>query len=216
MKKLSTILVSIFVIFNIGIVSLAGLTLLTDSDANANTPRSRASPEDYAENNIYYLINPTMTSTLQYLKGVPRISDGSDPNLNKLDMDNGRPYYFVYPGGGARRAVLELNHSFNGNPYLCLIVNSYTTRDKVVSVEVGIDTDNDNSFEVVCTFPPHRAGMGNMAYQHSVYMEKMGHNVTVLTPNYSNEKIKNNWSSYPFFSVNYSSRSIIGWCSTHT
>ena len=36
--------------------------------------------------------------------------------------------------------------------------------------------------QIVSTFPPYRAGMGNVAYHYSLELSKLGHEVTVLVP----------------------------------
>ncbi len=50
---------------------------------------------------------------------------------------------------------------------------------------------------VVCsTFPPYRAGMGNVAYYNAWYLATQGHQVTVFTPFY--KRLKNVKDEYPF------------------
>ncbi len=169
MTKLSTLLVGLFVFINLCIGTLAGLTLVETPEASADTSRARVVPEDYAENNVYYLCSPTLTATIQSLKGVPCISDGSDPNLNKKELENGRPTYFTYPAFG-RQTTLVYNQSFQGDPYISLIVNTYGVPGKVITVELGIDQNNDDVFEVVCTFPTYHTT--NRVTQQSPTMEE--------------------------------------------
>jgi PKD repeat protein len=128
-------------------------------------------PNDYAENNVYYLFSPTETYTTPYLSGVPRISDGSDPVKNRRNLTNGAPVYFTYPVGPAK-ADLEYNQSFDGAPYISLIINTYYRRDKIVIAELGIDTDNDYDFEVVCTFPPYHTIGGVYPEEEDYTMEE--------------------------------------------
>ena len=175
MKKLLKLLFGLFVVFTFCLSSLACVTLISGTEAMGETSHSRKVPGDYADNNVYYLCNPTRTSTVHFLKGVPLISDGSDPELNQLDMENGRPYYYVWPMTGLRKARLEYNQSFDGNPYINIVLNSYDRHDKVVNVEIGIDTDNDDNFEVVCTFPPyHTIGNNLDGTMEEEYFEAYG------------------------------------------
>jgi PKD repeat protein len=155
MKKLSTLLIGLFVVLNIGLGSIAGFSMVFSDDVIAVSSRAEKTPEDYEANNVYYLCNPTLTTTIHFLKGVPLISDGANPELNKLDLTNGRPEIFSYPGQGQRKSELVYNQSFIGDPYIQLTLNSYARANKVVNVEIGIDTDNDDNFELVCTFPPY-------------------------------------------------------------
>ncbi|MFA6304866.1 MAG: glycosyltransferase family 4 protein [Patescibacteria group bacterium] len=39
--------------------------------------------------------------------------------------------------------------------------------------------------QVVCTFPPYRGGIGNVCYNISDHLSRLGYQVTVLTPRYS-------------------------------
>ena len=162
MTKLSTLLINLFVVVFLGLGSIVGFSLIFDFEAGAERSRLDNTPDDYEANNVYYLCNPTLTSTIHFLKGVPLISDGSNPNLNKFDLQNGQPAYFNWPGQGQRKAKLVYNQSFQGDPYLQLVVNSYERSNKVINVEVGIDTDNDNSFEIVCSFPPYHTTGDNL------------------------------------------------------
>lgn len=41
--------------------------------------------------------------------------------------------------------------------------------------------------QVICTFPPYKGGMGNSVYHFSRELAKLGHEVTVFTPLYSNQ-----------------------------
>ena len=41
---------------------------------------------------------------------------------------------------------------------------------------------------VICTFPPYKGGMGNVAYEQAKELANLGHEVTVFTPSYSKEK----------------------------
>lgn len=43
---------------------------------------------------------------------------------------------------------------------------------------------------VVCTFPPYKGGIGNVAYEFSKLSQKNKHSVTVFTPNYNNTSSK--------------------------
>ncbi len=175
MNKLATLLIVLFVFLILGMGSIAGFTLFSSTDASAYTRDCSKSPEDYAENNVYYLINPTLTSTLHYLRGVSMTSDGTNPDLNKIDLENGKPVYFTWPRMGQRKAVLEYNQSFSGDPYICMVVNSKDRADKVVNVEIGLDKEDDNNFEVVCTFPPyHTTGDNNDGTMEEEYFEAYG------------------------------------------
>ncbi|MCK5559069.1 MAG: PKD domain-containing protein, partial [Thermoplasmata archaeon] len=155
MKKLLTLLVGLFVVFLLCLGSIATILLISSTNVEAQSRDTLKTPEDYEDNNVYYLCSPTITSTVHYLKGVPIISDGSNPDLNKAELENGAPEYFTYPGQGQRKAKLIYNQTFNGNPYIQLTLNSYESSDKVVNVEIGVDIDNDDNFEIVCTFPPY-------------------------------------------------------------
>ncbi|MCK5559072.1 MAG: PKD domain-containing protein, partial [Thermoplasmata archaeon] len=125
-------------------------------------PVTEHQPIDFEAKNVFYLCSPTITSTVLYLSGVPRIDDGSNPDLNKQNLRNGRPVHFSYPRQGPRKAKLVYNQSFAGNPYLQLTLNSYTSGEKLLNVELGIDTDNDDNFEIVCTFPPYHTSGDNL------------------------------------------------------
>ena len=50
--------------------------------------------------------------------------------------------------------------------------------------------------EVTSTFPPYRAGMGNVAYYNAWALSTLGHQVTVFTPLY--RKLNNHIDEYPF------------------
>jgi len=157
MKKLAIILIGLFVILNIGFGSIVGLNINANIDINIDPTIDTdtqlvgpsKSPEGFAENNVYYLQLPGL------LCGVPKPSDGANPNINQIDIENGRPEFFTYPGSNLPNTVLEYNQSFVGNPYICLVLNSYDHADKVVNVEIGLDKENDDDLEVVCTFPSY-------------------------------------------------------------
>ena len=125
MKKLSTTLVSLFVVFLICLGSIVVFTSFSSQEVHAQNSRAEKSPEDYEDNNVYYLISNTATTTVKFLRGVSIVSDATNPDINNDDLENGRPEYFTYPGQGQRKAGLEYNQSFNGNPYIQLILNSY-------------------------------------------------------------------------------------------
>ena len=42
---------------------------------------------------------------------------------------------------------------------------------------------------IVCTFPPYRGGIGNVAYQYAENLSKLGADITVFIPNYNNQNI---------------------------
>ena len=162
MKKLSIILIGLFVVINLSIGSIAGFTLFADSDAKADnvtesvsSPRSardeQTSPDSYDPSNIFYLCSPNnyykkklkRETTIHFLKGVPYNSDGSDENLNKCELVNGAPTPFYYPAPGKRPTKLKYNQSFTGNPFISLVLNSYADASKTVVVTLGIDTNNN-------------------------------------------------------------------------
>ena len=41
--------------------------------------------------------------------------------------------------------------------------------------------------QIICTFPPYRGGIGNVAYYYSLELAYLGHEVTVFTPCYQKE-----------------------------
>ncbi len=43
--------------------------------------------------------------------------------------------------------------------------------------------------QVVCTFPPYKGGIGNVAYHFSRILNKSGHNVSVFTPDYGSVEV---------------------------
>lgn len=47
--------------------------------------------------------------------------------------------------------------------------------------------------QIICTFPPYKGGMGNVAYNFSKGLADLGHDVSVFTPDYS---IKNNEDNF--------------------
>ena len=42
--------------------------------------------------------------------------------------------------------------------------------------------------QIICAFPPYKGGMGNVVYNFSKYLADLGHEITVLTPDYSVKK----------------------------
>ena len=44
--------------------------------------------------------------------------------------------------------------------------------------------------QIICRFKPYKGGMGNMAYDYSLVLAKLGHQVTVFTPLYGEEDKK--------------------------
>ncbi len=49
--------------------------------------------------------------------------------------------------------------------------------------------------QIVCTFPPYRGGIGNVAYAWADNLSRLGHDVTVFTPAYRGDQIvANNFS----------------------
>jgi PKD repeat protein len=166
MRKSYILLIGAFIVINICLGSIAGVFLIASSTANAESSRKtadeQASPKMYDPSNVYYLVNPTVRSTIQFSKGVPYTSDGSDPDLNLLEMTNGRIYSFPWPPSTQRTAKLKLNETFTGQPFISLVVNSQTTASKTFVVTLGIDTNDDydehipSSLEHRCEFPTYQ------------------------------------------------------------
>jgi PKD repeat protein len=129
---------------NVGVMEAAG-----------DSARAEKSPSDFDEKNVYYLWSPKMTTDKRDLKGIPPYYRHPDPVFNKYELNNGQPVYFTYPGAGERKAKLEYSQSFLSDPFIHLVLNSYETSNKLVNVELGVDTDNDNDFELVCDFPSY-------------------------------------------------------------
>ncbi|MBU0647092.1 glycosyltransferase, partial [Patescibacteria group bacterium] len=44
--------------------------------------------------------------------------------------------------------------------------------------------------QIICTFPPYKGGMGNVAYNFSKGLADLGNDVSVLTPDYSEKNNK--------------------------
>jgi PKD repeat protein len=166
MKKLFIFMIGIFVVINIVLGSIAGLTSVASSDEDTDTSRAarieQKSPDEYDPSNVYYLCSPTTRTTVHFLKGVPFISDGSDADLNKVDMVNGKIYPFSWPAMGQKAAKLKINESFTGQPFISLVINSLEDASKTIVVTLGIDTNNKydehipTSLEHRCEFPPYQ------------------------------------------------------------
>lgn len=171
MKKLFPLLIVLLMLINLGVASIAGFAFsassgeeeATDEHNHSRSARyDQTSPSIYDPSNVYYLVCPTVRSTIQFLKGVPYISDGSDPDLNKRPMINGAIYAYPWPAGSMKPAKLIYNQSFTGNPFISLVINSLTTRDKTFIVTLGIDTNDQydphspTSLEHRCEFPPYQ------------------------------------------------------------
>lgn len=161
MKKIARLILGQFVVLLLVLSLFIGLNQYPGV-VTTELPVTEHQPFDFEAKNVFYLCSSTITSTMLYLSGVPRIDDGSNPDLNKHHLTNGRSSYFLYPRHSLGKAKLVYNQSFVGNPYLQLTLNSYTRGDKLVNVELGIDTDNDNNFELVCTFPPYHTTGDNL------------------------------------------------------
>jgi PKD repeat protein len=161
MKKIARLILGQFVVLIMVFSLFIGLNQYPGVETS-DLPITEHKPVDFEAKNVFYLCSQTITSTVLYLSGVPRIDDGSNPDLNKHHLENGRSDYFRYPRYPLGKAKLVYNQSFVGNPYLQLTLNSYTRGDKLVNVELGIDTDDDNNFEVVCTFPPYHTTGDNL------------------------------------------------------
>ncbi len=166
MKKSIIILIGVIVVLNLCLGSIAGFTFISTSDALAESSRKtvdeQTSPKIYEASNVYYLVNPTIRSTVQYSKGVPFKSDGTDPDLYHLPMVNGRIYSFPWPPESQRAAKLRLNETFTGQPFISLVVNSKEESSKTFVVTLGIDTNNQydphipTSLEHRCDFQPYQ------------------------------------------------------------
>jgi PKD repeat protein len=166
MKKPILLLIGVIVVINICLGSIAGFTLISTSDAYAESSRKtldeQTSPKIYDPSNTYYLVNPTVRSTVQYSKGVPFRSDGADPDLYHLPMVNGRIYSFPWPPITQKPAKLRLNETFTGQPFISLVVNSKEDASKTFVVTLGIDTNNKydphipTSLEHRCEFQPYQ------------------------------------------------------------
>ena len=44
--------------------------------------------------------------------------------------------------------------------------------------------------QIVSTFPPYKGGIGNVAYNYSKGLAKLGHDVFVFTPKYGKEELE--------------------------
>ena len=167
MKKLLPLLIGLFIVINIVLGSIAGVSLIVFSEPVSGqevrvSPLEQKTPDSYNPGNVYYLCSPTITSNIKFLKGVPLVSDGSNPNLNLAELINGAITPFPYPAAGQRAAKLKLNTSFAGQPFISLIINSLTSASKTIVVTIGLDT-NDHYDEHVpttlehrCEFPPYQ------------------------------------------------------------
>ena len=169
MKRLSIFLIGIFVVFNLCLAAFAGLSSMEVTGSGTDTSKTRiardveqTSPDEYDPSNVYYLCSPTIRTTVQFLKGVPFISDGSDADLNKVEMVNGRTYSFPWPAFAQRPSKLKLNESFTGQPFISLVVNSLEDASKTIVVTLGIDTNDKydpqipTSLEHRCDFQPYQ------------------------------------------------------------
>ena len=50
--------------------------------------------------------------------------------------------------------------------------------------------------QIICTFPPYKGGMGNVAYEQAKGLARLGHKVAVFTPQYSN--LENKGENFDF------------------
>jgi PKD repeat protein len=153
LKKIMILCVGAFFLMNLILVGFLGNSTIQPACALPDILIPEKTTDDYEPENVFYLCSPSVNSNLFYLSGVPLISDGSDPDINLRLLKNGGPEYAPWPR--EKKATLVYNQSFNGEPYIQLILNSFRRPDKVINVELGLDTDNDDNFEVVCTFPPY-------------------------------------------------------------
>jgi hypothetical protein len=147
MHKYVGLLIVILLLLNSGfIITLsAGLGENSENEKNTNTISNFYQPsyDLYPAENVYFLTSYSTFSTLKDLRGVPSITDGSDPNLNKCAMVNGRTYSFVYPYHNERSTKLVYNPEFSGEPFISLVINTLDDPGKTFVASLGIDT-NDN------------------------------------------------------------------------
>ncbi|WP_455392899.1 PKD domain-containing protein [[Eubacterium] cellulosolvens] len=156
MNRSLNLLLNLLIIGILFLTSIASIIVLSSPVEVAPEVRLEKTPSDFNGRNVFYLCNGVLTSPDPYFKGHPETCDGWDPELNKLELLNGYSVYFTYPKKYERKARLIYDQHFNGNPFIHLTLNSYNRKDKMINVEFGIDTDNDNEFELSCIFPPYK------------------------------------------------------------
>ena len=156
MKNLMIIFVGVFVSLSLILGGFLGVAEIPNTDDITEPIETMKTPENYIPENVYYL------NYREYLFGIPPYDDGSNPEINNIELINGKPFYWTYPTRNKKPAILEYNQQFLGQPYIQLVLNSYTRPNKVVTAEIGIDTDMDKNFELTCTFPPYQTTGSNL------------------------------------------------------